>query len=87
MPRRISSPRIKKTFNAPAVATAANGTRRPNTVRVVGDILFNRGTNAFRPRATEHDAETASKYDLTIVAVDNGVDLFALDEFMATLRD
>ena len=42
---------------------------------------------AFRPRATEHEADTARKYDFTIVEVERGVDLFALALLMATLRD
>ena len=61
IPFRISSPRIKKTFNAPADATAANGTRRVKTVLVPGESRLRRGTSALRPRATEHEAETARK--------------------------
>ena len=61
MPCLISSPLIRKTFNAPAVATAANGTRRVRIVRVAGDTLRRRGTRALRPSATEQEAETARK--------------------------
>jgi hypothetical protein len=42
---------------------------------------------ALRPKATEQEAETATIYDCTIVEVDNGVDLLALELLMATLRD
>ena len=42
---------------------------------------------ALRPRATEQEAETARRYDFTIVEVERGVDLLALAELMATLRD
>ena len=49
IPRLISSPRIKNTFNAPALATAANGTNRVSIVRVEGDIERRRGTKLLRP--------------------------------------
>lgn len=87
MPRLISSPRMRKTFNAPAEATAAKGTRRVRIVLVAGERRLSRGMRAFRPRATEQDAETASKYDLMIAEVDRGVDLLALALLMPTLRD
>ena len=61
IPCLISSPRIKKTLRAPAEATAAKGTSRVSTVLVLGDNRFSRGTTAIRPRATEHDADTARK--------------------------
>lgn len=61
MPCLISSPLMRKTFNAPAVATAANGTRRVRIVLVAGDTLRRRGTSALRPRATEQEADTARK--------------------------
>ena len=61
IPFRISSPRIRKTFNAPADATAANGTRRVKAVLAPGVSRLRRGTSALRPRATEHEAETARK--------------------------
>jgi len=61
MPCRISSPRIKNTLSAPADATAAKGTRRVRTVFVFGESRFRRGTIAFRPRATEQEAETARR--------------------------
>ena len=40
-----------------------------------------------RPSATPHDALTARKYDWMMVDVASGVDLFALEKFMATLSD
>lgn len=61
MPCLISSPRIRNTLSAPADATAANGTRRVKTVFVAGETRFRRGTTAFRPRATEQEAETARR--------------------------
>lgn len=87
IPFLISSPRIRKTFSAPADATAAKGTRRERSVRTVGDTCFNRGTAALRPRATEQDADTARRYDLARVEVGRGVDLLAFALLMATLRD
>lgn len=42
---------------------------------------------ALRPRATEQEAETAKRYDFTIVGVERGVDLLALALLMPTLRD
>ena len=87
IPCLISSPRIRKTLRAPADATAANGTSRVNMVFAPGESLFNLGTTALRPRATEHEAETASRYDWTSVDVDRGVDLLALALLIATLRD
>ena len=59
MPCLISPERMRNTFRAPAVATAAKGTNRPKTVRVPGLRLLRRGTRAFSPTATEHEAETA----------------------------
>lgn len=41
----------------------------------------------FSPSATEHEADTARRYDFARVEVDRGVDLFALALFIATLRD
>lgn len=79
MPFLISSPRMRKTFKAPALATAANGTNRPRITRVPGLTPFSLGTRAFRPNATEHEADTASKYDCTRVEVDMGEDLLALE--------
>jgi len=61
MPRRISSPLIKKTLRAPALATAANGISRDRINFVPGDIRFKRGTTALSPSATEQDAPTARK--------------------------
>lgn len=87
MPFLISSPRMRKTFKAPALATAANGTNRPRIIRVPGLTPFSLGTRALRPSATEQDAETARKYDCTRVEVDIGEDLFALELLIATLRD
>ena len=87
MPCRISSPRIRKTLRAPADATAANGTSRVSTVRAPGESRFSRGTVALRPRATEHEAETAKRYDWTNIKVESGVDLLALALLMPTLRD
>ena len=52
-----------------------------------GETRLRRGTMAFKPRATEQEAETARRYDFTIVEVERGVDLLALAELMATLRD
>jgi hypothetical protein len=78
---------MRKTFSAPALATAANGTNRPRIIRVPGLMPFNLGTSALRPSATEQEAETASRYDCTRVDVDMGEDLFALELLMATLRD
>jgi hypothetical protein len=54
---------------------------------VAGLTCFNRGTRALRPRATEHDAPTARKYDCVILETDKGVDLLALALLIATLRD
>lgn len=34
---------------------------------MLGERLFSLGTSEFRPTATEHDAETARKYDLAMV--------------------
>ena len=87
IPCRISSPRIKKTLRAPADATAANGTNRVRVVFAVGDRRLSRGTIALSPSATEHEAETATRYDFTIVDVDKGVDLLALALLIPTLRD
>lgn len=87
IPCLISSPRIKKTLSAPAEATAAKGTSRVSTVLVLGDSRFSLGTMAFNPRATEHDADTASRYDLTMVEVAMGVDLLAFALLMATFSD
>lgn len=61
IPRLISSPRMRNTLRAPALATAANGTRRESTVRVDGDNRFSRGTIELRPTATVHDALTARR--------------------------
>jgi hypothetical protein len=87
MPCRISSPRIRNTFRTPALATAANGTRRPASIFAFGERLLRRGTRAFRPSATPHDAVTAVKYDLTTVDVGSGVDLFAFEKLIPTLSD
>lgn len=87
IPCLISSPRIRKTLRAPAEATAANGTSRVRIVFAPGESLFKRGTTALRPSATEQEADTARKYDLTIVEVDIWVDLLALALLMATFRD
>lgn len=61
IPCRISSPRMRNTFNAPALATAANGTSLVRIVFVAGLTRFNRGTRALRPSATEQEAPTARK--------------------------
>lgn len=53
----------------------------------LGDKPFMRGTRAFRPSATPHDAVTAVKYDWTIADVGMGVDLFALEKLIPTLSD
>lgn len=45
----------------------------------LGERLLRRGTAALRPYATPHDALTARKYDLAMVAVERGVALFALE--------
>jgi hypothetical protein len=45
----------------------------------LGDRLLRRGTVALRPYATPHDALTARKYDLAIVAVESGVALLAFE--------
>ena len=87
MPCLISSPRIKNTFKAPALATAANGTSLVRIVFVPGLTRFNRGTRAFSPSATEQEAPTARKYDCVILETDSGVDLLALALLIATLRD
>ena len=87
IPCLISSPRIKNTFNAPALATAANGTNLERIIFVDGLTRFNRGTRALSPRATEQDAPTAKKYDCAILETDSGVDLLALALLIATLRD
>jgi hypothetical protein len=52
---------MRKTFKADALATAAKGTRRDKMRRVFGAMPFKRGTRAFRPRATEHEADTAMR--------------------------
>ena len=59
IPRRISSPRMRKTLSAPADATAAKGTKRVSIVFVPGETRFKRGTIEPSPRATEQEAETA----------------------------
>ena len=87
IPCLISSPRIKKTFSAPALATAAKGTNLDRTIFVAGLTLFNRGTRALSPNATEHEAPTARKYDCVIFETDRGVDLLAFALLIATLRD
>ena len=87
IPCLISSPRIKKTLRAPADATAANGTNRVRVVFAVGDRRLSRGTMALSPNATEQEADTATRYDFTIVGVDRGVDLLALALLIPTLRD
>ena len=61
MPCLISSPRIKNTFSAPADATAAKGTNLVRIVFAFGERRFRRGTIAFKPRATEQEAETARR--------------------------
>ena len=78
---------MRNTLRAPADATAANGTNRVRVVFAVGDRRLSRGTIALSPRATEQEAETAKRYDLTIVGVDRGVDLLALALLIPTLRD
>ena len=87
MPRLISSPRIKKTFSAPADATAAQGTSRVMISRALGDNRFSRGTSEFSPTATVHDALTARRYDWIRVCVDRALDLLELALLIATLRD
>jgi len=52
---------MRKTFNAPADATAAKGTKRVSSVFVVGERRLRRGTRALRPSATEQEAETARR--------------------------
>ncbi len=61
IPLRISSPRMRKTLRAVALATAAKGTRRVRIVRVLGEMFLRRGTTALRPRATPQDALTAAR--------------------------
>jgi len=86
MPRRISSPRMRNTFNAPALATAAKGTNLPSTTLAPG-LTFNLGTSAFSPSATLQLADTAKAYDSAILDQERGVDLLAFALFMQTLRD
>lgn len=78
---------MRKTFSAPALATAANGTSLVRMVFVAGLTFFSRGTRALSPSATEHDAPTARKYDCVIFETDRGVDLLAFALLIATLRD
>ena len=87
IPCLISSPRIKKTFSAPALATAAKGTSLERMIFVAGVTFFNRGTRALSPKATEQEAPTARKYDCVIFETDRGVDLLEFALFIATLRD
>ncbi len=54
---------------------------------VLGETLLRRGTSALRPSATEHEAETAMRYDLPICDMERGVDLLELALLMATLSD
>ncbi len=61
MPCLISSPRMRNTLSAPADATAAKGTSRVKMVFALGESRFRRGTAAFKPRATEQEAETARR--------------------------
>jgi hypothetical protein len=61
MPCLISSPRIRNTLSAPAVATAAKGTNLPAMTFALGDRLLRRGTSALRPSATPQDALTARR--------------------------
>lgn len=78
MPCLISSPLMRKTFKAPADATAAKGISLLNVVLAVGLSRFNLGTTAFKPNATPHDADTARAYDVTSVSVLRGDVLLAL---------
>ena len=87
MPCLISSPRIRNTLSAPAVATAAKGTNRPAITFALGERLLRRGTSALRPSATPQDALTARRYDCTMVEVESGIDLFALEKLIPTLTD
>lgn len=87
MPCLISSPRIKKTLSTPALATATKGTSLPSVVRAAGLNRLRRGTIEFKPTATPQLAPTAVKYDCTMVDVDMGVLLFALEKLIPTLRD
>lgn len=87
IPCRISSPRMRNTLRAPADATAANGTNRVRVIFAVGERRLSRGTTALSPSATEQEAETAKRYDFTIVGVERGVDLLALALLMPTFRD
>lgn len=87
MPCLISSPRIRKMFSTPALATAAKGTNRPAISFAFGESRFRRGTRAFNPRATPHEALTAKQYDFIMVWVESGVDLFALEKLIPTLSD
>lgn len=86
IPVWISPLRMRKTFRAPAEATAAKGTSLAKMFRTLGETL-SRGTRALRPRATEQDAVTATPYDFARSAVVRGEDLLALELLMATLRD
>jgi len=61
MPFLISSPRIRKTFKAPALATAAKGTNLVRIIFVDGETRLRRGTRALRPSATEQEAVTARR--------------------------
>ena len=45
----------------PAEATAAKGMRRAMICFAAGESLRSRGTRAFKPRATEQEAETARR--------------------------
>lgn len=86
MPRRISSPHMRKTFSASADATAPKGTRRPSIMRAFAERHFRRGTIAFRPSATGQEAETAMKSFFIRTEVGRAVDLLALALLMATLE-
>jgi hypothetical protein len=78
---------MRNTLSAPAVATAANGTRRPAITFALGERLFKRGTSALSPTATPQDALTARRYDWTMVEVESGIDLFAFEKLIPTLTD
>ena len=74
-------------FANPAETTAANGTRRERTRRVVGGRERRRGIRLFRPQAIPQETAMAIRYeDLACVSV-SGVDLFALFELILTWHE
>ena len=85
MPRRISSPCMRKMFSAPADATATKEQGDQVSCNIRGEAL-QAATIAFRPSATKQEAETGMNSSLLESRL-GGRGLLALGLLMATLRD